>query len=550
MRIIPAHMDSLYHRSLRVLFVLLLAGLPGLLQAQAVDAANGSITLAFSSEPPTLNSLESTDQVSSMILAHVKEGLLRYGPDGELVPGVAERWEIGERSARFWLRRTARWSDGKPVTAHDFVFAWRQALLPQTASQYAFILYPLRNAEAVNRGALPPEALGVRAVGDYELQVDLEQPCPYFAGLTAFMTYYPVREDFFRSRGGRYAADAQDMLSNGPFILERWVHGAALTLVKNPHYWDAADVRLQRIDIPHMTSDPQAFFNLYRNGNIAMTGLTRELLGKAVALGYPIRSFSSGSVFFIEINHRAGRATRDLKLRQAIQALFDPAVLVNRILAIPGNRPTDTLFPRWLHGIERPFVEEFPPPVIERDLVRARRLLQEYLAETGQQRPPPLVLLTGDSVVAVQQAEYLQYLLGQGLGIEVRIDKQIFKQMLEKMRQGEFDLVLAGWGPDYDDAMTFADLFASWNENNRGRYENPEYDRWIRLAQQTADPHERLWALAEVQRILIEDVVILPTFEGGSVYVQHPQLKGVTRSIFGGDPNYRHAWVEPAGATP
>ncbi|TNF35735.1 MAG: peptide ABC transporter substrate-binding protein [Gammaproteobacteria bacterium] len=547
MGIIPAHMTRLSNIFCLVFALLLPVGA----LAQGVDAASKTITLGFSSEPPTLNSMESTDQVSSMILAHVKEGLLRYDQHGELAPGVAMRWEVTETSARFWLRRNARWSDGKPVTAHDFVFAWRNALLPATASQYAFILYPIKNAEAINRGELPATALGVTAVGDYELRVELERPCPYFASLTAFMTYYPVREDFFRSRGERYAADAKDMISNGPFMLDKWVHGAALSMAKNPYYWDAQDVKLNRIDIPHMTSDPQAMFNLYRNNSIAMTGLTRELLGKAVELGYPIRSFETGAVYFIEINFRPERATSNLKLRKALQAMIDSTVLVNRIIAIPGMHPTDTLFPRWLKGVEKPFLEEYPPPVIDHSLKRARELMREYLDETGQETPPPLVLLTGENPLAVQQAQYIQYLLREGLGIEVKIDRQIFKQILEKMRAGDFDLVTAGWGPDYNDAMTFADLFTSWNENNRGRYQSEEYDRLVRVAQGTNDQKVRMEAIAAIQQLIADDVVILPSYENSGVYVQDPRLKGVVRSIFGGDPNFRHAWIDdshPAAA--
>lgn len=518
-------------------------------RAQAVDPVTRTVTLGLSGEPPTLNSLESTDSASAFILAHVQEGLLRYNARGEIAPGVAERWEMGERRAHFWLRHNARWSDGKPVTAHDFVFAWRQALRPETASQYAFILYPLKNAEAVNRGELPAEALGVRAVGDDELEVELERPCPYFAGLTAFMTYYPVREDFFRQHGSRYAADAADMLSNGPFVLDRWVHGASLSLARNAYYWQADDVKIDRIDFPHITSDPRALFNLYRNNSIAMTGLTREFLGAAISQGYPVRQFMSGSMAFVEINHRADHPTHDLKLRQAIQALFDPAGLVNRIIALPGIKPADTLFPGWVRGEAGPLVAEYPPPVIEHSLSRARQLMREYLAGLGRSVPPALVLLTGDDPVSVQEAEYLQYLFRTGLGIDLRIDKQIFKQRLEKMRTGDFDLVIAGWGPDYDDAMTFADLFSSWNENNRGQYVSPEYDRLVQLAQSTTDGHERVKAMAALQRLIVEDVVILPLYEGSTAYVQHPQLKGVVRSIFGGDPNFRYAWIDPPPAT-
>lgn len=523
---------------------------PATAQAQAVNAAAQRVTLALSTEPPSLNSLESTDQISSLILGHVQEGLLRYDAQGQLVGGVAERWEVSADSARFWLRRNARWSDGKPVTAHDFVFAWRQVLKPETASQYAFLLYPIRNAEAINRGELPADALGVRALDDHELVVDLAQPTPYFHGLTAFMSYFPVREDFFHSRGSRYAATADDLLYNGPFVLSRWVQGAQLVLQKNPQHWDAASVRLNTIDFAHITSDTQAVFNLFRNGSIAMTGLSRDFFNTALELGYPLRQFSNGAVFFVQFNYREGRETASLKLRQAIQAVFDPSVLVNRVLAVPGITPAYSLFPRFLQGVQKPLLEEYPPRRIDYSLAEARRLMREYLAERGLDKPPVLTLLTSDSAIGVQQAEYLQYLLRTALGLELRIDRQIFKLNIEKMRNGEFDLVFAGWGPDFNDPMTFADLFSSWNDNNRGRYASTEYDHWVRVAQSTIDPVLRTRAFAELQRILVDEAVILPMYESASTYTVHPQLKGVARSLFSADPNLRDAWVDDAGTTP
>lgn len=151
--------------------------------------------------------------------------------------------------------------------------------------------------------------------------------------------------------------------------------------------------------------------------------------------------------------------------------------------------------------------------------------------------------MAGDSPRAAKEAEYLQYLLQQGLGLDLRIDSQMFKQYLEKMRRGDYDIVVAGWGPDFDDAITYGDLFASWNANNRGLYRSNEYDRWVRVAQNSADQTVRMEAMAQLQRIIAEDVVIIPTFEAGYLYVQHPQLTGVVRRTFGADPDYTLARV-------
>ena len=184
-------------------------------------------------------------------------------------------------------------------------------------------------------------------------------------------------------------------------------------------------------------------------------------------------------------------------------------------------------------------------PQIRPDIAAARRYLAKAKAELDLDVFPPLMLLAGDSPRAQQEAEYFQYLFRKGLGIELRIDQQVFKQRLEKMRRGDFDIVVAAWGPDYDDIMTFGDLFASWNDNNRGRYNNPDYDRWVRIAQQSSDSQTRFKAMAKIQRIVVEDVPILPTYENGMLYVQHPRLKGVRRAIFGGDPVFKYAWIEP-----
>ncbi|MBI5440725.1 MAG: peptide ABC transporter substrate-binding protein [Deltaproteobacteria bacterium] len=509
---------------------------------QRAPAARNVLRLAMAEEPPQLDSTRATDSVSIFVLGHVMEGLTRYGSRGEIVPGVAERWELGERSATFHLRAEARWADGKPVTAHDFVFAWRTAVDPKTASEYAFILYPVKNAEAVNAGKLPSSALGVRAVDDGTLAVELERPTGYFLGLTAFATYLPLREDFYRARPGRYAADAKDLLGNGPFLLSRWVHAASLTLVRNPRYWDAGRVRIERIEVPYFTQDPNTRYNLFKDGKIDMTGLDRDLLGRAQADRFRMRSFATGTLFYSEFNHRPGRPTANYHLRKAIQLVFNPNEYVSKVIGVPGTRPGVSLFPSWVPGVEKPLRAEYPVEPVRPDLDEARRQLELAKRELGG-RIPPLVWLTGDDPVTAREAEYFQYLLSSRLGIALRIDKQTFKQRLAKMTHGDFDIVAAGWGPDYPDAMTFADLFASWNENNRGRWQNARYDALIREAQATVDARRRIEAMARAERILLDEVGILPKSETAVIYVVSPRLTGIVRHVVGPDPDYTGAVI-------
>lgn len=524
--------------------VVLLPALP--CRAGAVDFGQQRITITLAAEPPNLNSMETMDQTSGFVLAHVMEGLLQYDAQGRLAPGVAERWQLRADGATFWLRRDAKWSDGKPVTAHDFVFAWKRIVAPATSSHYAGILFPIKNAQRINRGELPPETMGVRATSDFQLDVSFERPCPYFLGLTAYFIYDPVREDFFQSRGQRYAADAGDMLYNGAFTVSRWVHGAQMTLTKNPHYWNRDAVSLQTIDIVHMSIDPVSAYSLFKSGDIALTIIENEGLENALRNGFPLVRHRTGALFYFEFNQAAGRVTANKALRKAMQALLDPEAVASRVVGLPGLLATESLFPHWLQGANGRFRDEYPPPVPARGLQVARQWLAQAQRELGVTRIPRLTLLTREDPRAAKEAQYLQQLLSKGLGIDLRIERQNTQQRYAKMAKGDFDIVHTGWGPDYDDPMTFADVFASWNKNNRGHYRNAAYDRLVEEANNSADPVQRTRAFGMMQALLIEDAPILPLYENSKLYLQHPQLDGVAHTIFGVDPDYRHARVLPA----
>ena len=510
---------------------------------KAFDLESKTITTFLDAEPPQLDSTRTSDSISGMVLGHVMEGLLRYDASSRIVPGVAKRWEIRPDGATFWLRGDARWSDGRPVTANDFVFAWRRVVDPETASKYAFILFYVKNAEAITARKMAPDQLGVRAVSDRELVVEFERPVAFFDKLVTFPTYFPIREDFYRSRNGRYAANAEDLLFNGPFTLALWAHGAHLRLEKNAKYWNRGAIRLNAIDIPYVSPDGTALANLFKDGSIAWTILGKQQLDQAMKLRWHIGRYSDGSLWYLNFNFRPERVTRNVHLRKALQLVSQPGELVNKVIALPGYLPAVSLFPAWLTGVERQFRQEYPPPAITPDLTKAREQLAIAKQELGVDELQPLVLLVDDTAGASKQAEYFQSLFKRTLGLEIRIDKQIFKQRLAKTTSGDFDMVVAGWGPDYADPLTFGDLYASWNGNNHGLYKNPALDAQVRIAQGSLDQRTRMTAFGEIQRIMIEDAVQLLNYERGLVYVQVPQLKGVVHRVVGTEPDFTNAYL-------
>ncbi len=283
---------------------------------------------------------------------------------------------------------------------------------------------------------------------------------------------------------------------------------------------------------------------MYKDGKIAQAGLVSETLDNALEHDWPIRRFNDGAVYYLEFNFRPGRMTTNLNLRKALQLSSDSSELVYKVMKLPGNLPGVSLFPAWLQGVHGLFRVEYPAEPPRVDIAEARRHLATAKQELGVDTLPPLVLLTGDDPTSNTQAEYFQNVFKRTLGLDVKIDKQIFKQRLAKMTAGEFDMVAAGWGPDYDDPLTFGDLFSSWNKNNRGAYSNPELDHLVRIAQSSLDPKTRMDAFGGIQKIIHDDVVILPNYERGVVYVRDPRLKGVERRVVGADPDYTGAYIE------
>lgn len=510
----------------------------------ALNKEKKEIKIYIKQEPPDLNAMRATDAVSFQVLGHVMEGLTNFDKRGRLTNGVAEKWDITENGATFYLRKDAMWSDGKPVTAHDFVTAWRNVVNPKTASQYAFIMYPIKNAEKVNKGKLPLNKMGVTAVNNHTLKVVFERPCGYFLGLTSFASFYPVRADILKKYGDKYASEWNKAVYNGPFKLTKWVHGASLRMEKNQNYWNKKNIFLDVIDAPYIVEDQNTIFNLYKDKKIAYAdGLSSDSIKNSMKEKFKLRNFAEGVVFYHEFNYRKGRVTNNKNLRLAIAHVFDPKELVNKVIGRPGYKPSYTLFPEFLKGAKDSFIKEFKPKKRKVDITLAKQYLAKAKKELGG-KIPSLILLCDDTENSAKQAQYFQRVMKERLGLDIKIDKQIFKQRLAKMTAGDFDIVAAGWGPDYDDLMTFADLMSSWNDNNRGKYKNAEYDKVLRTAMNSADPKTRFEAFGRLQEILYDDVALIPHYERGLVYIKNKKLKGLLRIVVGPDPFLVHAKIK------
>jgi oligopeptide transport system substrate-binding protein len=516
---------------------------------EAADAESlKRITLTLDGEPPSLNTLISEDNNSYQIIDHISEGLLVFGPDHKLVAGVAQSWEFDPASGvTFRLRPDAQWSDGSAVTAHDFVFAWQQVVSPATGSGYAYILYPVQNAEAINRGELPVDRLGVTAVDDHTLKVTFERPCSYFLSLAAFSVYRPVQESFYRSRGGRYAADAGDLLYNGPFRISRWVHGAKLVLEKNPFYWARNTVAVDQIDYAYFTGDASTALNLFLDGKIMLANLDSHSTKIALMNHLNIKADKPGTVYYLSFNLKEERVTRSPSLRHLIQSVVDTEELALRVLGVPGAEPGVSIFPAAMRA------RFSGPQAIARPSLAnglgIDDLLEQTKRELGSDSIPPIVLLVRDNSINVKTAEYLQQVFANKLNIELKIDRQTFKQLLAKSSTADYDIYIASWAPDFDDPLAYATAMTNRYADGSRHFVNTKFDEVLDRATVSDDTAVRNAAFRAMHEIVAREVPVVPLFvqgktDGGLLYVQDARLRRVRRSSIAGSPNFNFARLE------
>ena len=411
--------------------------------AKGIDAEMASITLALQTEPPNLDSSLSTDTTSNLILSLTTEGLVSLGRRGEIIPGMAERWEQNGLDVTFYLRE-AVWNDGNPVTAYDFEYAFKRLVNPATGGGGStFFAYILENGEAILRGEKTVESLGAEAVDARTLKIRLSRPAPYYLTILTTPPWRPLRKDFVEAQQGRYGADARNLLFNGPFIMTDWVHSSSLKLKRNPAYWDSANVHLNDINFGYITSNTRSLLNLYKSRELAALRLNEEILKDTLSSRIKVQKAPTNCLNWITLNMGPERLTSNKKIRQAIRYALDRNRYANTIVGLPGTRVINSVFTARMRGIKGSFQKEFPVPEIEHNLERGRALIAEVKKEMGVDQLPPIIMLINENRQI--EAEFVQSQLMNGLGLDVRIDKQTFKQSLVKLRQGDFDIARSGF---------------------------------------------------------------------------------------------------------
>ncbi|MBY0148100.1 peptide ABC transporter substrate-binding protein [Neobacillus niacini] len=489
-----------------------------------------------------------TDEYGIQFTAAIMEGLYRLDENGKPTEGIATKHEVSEdgKTWTFTLREDAKWENGEPVTANDFVFSWRRAVDPNQGSEYGPYMMGgvIKNATAVNKGEVPLDQLGVKADGDYKLVVELENATPYFESLTTFPTFFPLNEKFVTEKGDTYATSADTLLSNGPFKFSSWTSTAnEWELVKNPDYWDAKTVKLEKMTYV-VVKEPQTAVDLYEKGEIDRAGLSSDLVDQySTHDDYTVEP--DNSVFYIKMNQTKNPALKNVNVRNAIARAFDKQALVDEILN-NGSIVANGLVPKdFVPTPDGKDFREASGDLMEFNVEEAKKYWEKALTELGTDSVE-IEFLGGDNEVSKMMNQYLANQLSTNLpGLKVTLKEVPFEQRLELDTAMDYDMQFAGWGPDFLDPYTFMNLWLTGGGNNQMGYSNPEYDKLINETATTLalDPEKRFENFLKAEKVLFEDAAIAPVYQRAGALLVSPKVQGVFTNQFGATYEYKWASV-------
>lgn len=531
---------------LRIFLLLILAALQtACSKSDKRTASPETLRLNLYCEPPSLDSRKATDSTSMNVLLMLFDGLTRVGPDHVPVPAVAKTVDVSEDQCTytFTLKETF-WSNGDVVTAEDFVYAWKKILDPKFPSLYAYKLYVIENADLIKEGKLPLDELGVKALNSKTLQIKLKFPTPYFLELLAFPTFYPVHRKNDEENPNWANEAGPEYVSNGPFCLKKWNHESEILVEKNPLYWDRDAVKLKNIHLS-MIDDTTTEFYMYEMGELDWAGSPLSNLPPefvpALKKERKIQIFPATAIYYYKLNTESFPLTNK-KFRKALAYSINRHAIVEHITQ--GDQLPATALVPPMRGWD--FSQLFK----DADNLLARELFEEALVELnlGKEKLPPLVLCYNTNREHQKIAQAVQNQWQEVLGLNVDLENYDWKVYLSKINKQDYQIGRMGWLGDFHDPVSFLEPFKYKDNphiggNNETGWEHPEYISCLDEAQKEIDPQKRHLLLQKAEKILIDEMPIIPLYYITHCFLKKPYVKKVYLSPLG-FADYKMAYIE------
>ena len=508
----------------------------------------GDIYVMFSTNVMSLDTNLATDGDSFEIIADCIDGLTQMDADGATIPAIAESWDISEDGCTytFHLRNDVYWSNGVQVTAADFVFAWKLAMTANVEYNYMFdtSVGAVKNADAILYEGADPETLGVTALDDYTLQVELEVPVSYFPSLMYFPSFYPINQEFYESLGdGEYGTSPSTFLCCGAFLLDDYIPGTAqMTVVKNPDYYDADKISLDSITYQVVGSSDQALTG-YKSGNLDLAVISGDQVAAAqedASLAENLEITGAGYLWYLSFsqteNPSSDGSLGNVNLRLAITNAIDRESIVDNYV-MDGSLATYTAVPPQFAastttGEDFSADQEMFKEYCSFDVEKALEYFEKAKAELGTDTFQFTMIYgnnEGDEVAKVAQAikEQVENALP---GVTIDLQAMTKAERLEKMQNDDYCVALTRWGPDYADPMTYLGMWITDNANNYGFWSNAEFDQLIADCTTGAyitDYDARWAALYEAETLVMQEAVIAPLYTKANANLITDGLEGV-----------------------
>ncbi|ANE45277.1 cytochrome C [Paenibacillus swuensis] len=482
-------------------------------------------------EPTSLDPPIGFDQVSYDVVNNAFEGLTRLGKDQKPEAAMAKDWTIAADGLKytFNLRDGIKWSNGDPVTAADFEFAWKRLLDPATASDAAFLAYPIQGAEAFNSGKGAADGVMIKAVNEKTLEVTLAQPASWLINMVASPAFFPVHKATVEGNAA-WAGEAATIVSNGPFTIKEWAHDSELKMVKNDQYWDAANVKLDGLTFK-MVNDANTAYQLYSTGELHTTGSIPADLSDQLFAEKKVTVEESAGVAFYRFNVTK-EPFKNANIRKAFVAAVDRQQLVDLVLKQKQKPAVAFVSPGLIEPSGKDF-REVGGDLIKFDAAEAKTLLDKGMKEAGYTTLPEVTLTYNTNDVSQRVAQALQAMFKDNLGVDVKLANKESKVLSDEQKKLQLQLSRSSFLPDFADPINFLDGFQSTNPFSRTGWVNAAYDKLIKDAYNEPDEPKRFQMLHDAEKILMDEAPVLPLYFYNTVYMQTEKLEGVVRHPFG-----------------
>lgn len=498
-----------------------------------------AITATVASEPKTLDpSLNNAVDGGDYLLCAF-EGLTTVGKDGTIVPGVAEKWDISSDGLvwTFHLRKDAKWSDGKAVTANDFVYSWRRTVNKDTAADYAYYIYFIKNGAAINSGKAAVDTLGAKAIDDKTLEVTLENPCSFFTEIVAFPTLVPQREDIVSKDPKKWALDPKTYISNGPYKLVSWEHDSKITFEKNDNYWGKDTVVAPKIEW-FLMNDQNAILSAFKDGQVAYAeNIPQDEYAKEKENG-TLHILPKLGTYYIDLVNTKPPFDNP-KVRRALSLAIDRNYIVEKV-SKGGETPASGFVPYGIADVKqdpdfRTTAGEFvstKPADYQKNVAEAKKLLAEAGYADGKGLPKiTFGLNSGAGHEPI--AEAIQQMWKKELGVQVEVLAQEWNVFQQSRKDGVYSINRNGWIGDYMDPSTFMDIFTTGNGQNNAKYANPKYDEYIEKARKETDPAKRIQLFHDAEKLLMDESPVAPIYFYTTPADISKNLQGVVNTKLG-----------------